>query len=589
MFNSFAATIVHHARVTPDKTAVTMVRVAGHERDAETLTYVQLHRAAAGVARRLLEGRRAGDRVLLLHPTGLDFVVTFVGCLYAGIVPVPAPAPANQGRADERTTAVAADAQAGTVLTGPQHVDVVTRLIADSVRDGVVVSAMGRDDVVDDTGDVFRPAPVGPEDVAFLQYTSGSASDPKGVVVTQGSLVHNLALIRDVLGANAQSRSCSWLPLYHDMGLVGMLLAPLWLGGTAILMSPTDFLRRPHQWLALATEYRAVHITAPNFAYDLCARHVTDEQLAGLDLSRVRHALSGAEPIDAATIIRFTARFAPAGFRPEAFKPCYGMAEATLLVTCTPDAHGPVITPVDQSDLERGVLTRLPADADAPLLVSSGRADGLDIRVVDPRSREPLPDGQVGEIWVRGPSVASGYWNRPEATLETFHGVLSDGSEQGFLRTGDLGVLRDQQLYVTGRIKDMIIIHGRNLHPHDIERDMAGMHDAFRGLQSSVCSVPGPEEQLVVMQELRTRGGAELDLPALAREVRVRLGERLGVRVPNLVFLRPGQVLRTSSGKVRRARMRELFMTGGLAPVYEDLDVATSRRYRPRPCLDGVR
>lgn len=589
MFNSFAATIGHYVRVTPDKTAVTMVRVAGHERNAETLTYVQLHRAATGVAQRLLEGHRAGDRVLLLYPTGLEFVVAFVGCLYAGIVPVPAPAPANQGRADERTAAVAADAQVGTVLTSPQHLDVVTRLIADFGQDGVLVSAMGHDDAVDDSGDVFVPVPVGPEDVALLQYTSGSTSDPKGVVVAQGSLVHNLALIRDALGADAQSRSCSWLPLYHDMGLVGMLLAPLWLGGTAILMSSTDFLRRPYQWLAVATEHRATHIAAPNFAYDLCARHVTDEQLAGVDLSGVRQALSGAEPIDAATITRFTTRFARAGFRPEAFKPCYGMAEATLLITSTPDTHGPVITPVDRSDLEHGVLTRPLTDADAPLLVSSGRTDRLDIRVVDPRSREPLPDGQVGEIWVRGPSVAAGYWNRPEATRETFHGVLSDGSEQGFLRTGDLGVLRDQQLYVTGRIKDVMIIHGRNLHPNDIERDVVGMHDAFRGLHGSVCSVPGPEEQLVVMQELRTHGQADLDLPALASEIRVRLGERLGVRVPNLVFLRPGQVLRTSSGKVRRARMRELFMTGGLAPVYEDLDVATSRRYRPAAVPGGIR
>jgi acyl-CoA synthetase (AMP-forming)/AMP-acid ligase II len=390
--------------------------------------------------------------------------------------------------------------------------------------------------------------------------------------------MHNLGLIQRALGPHRDTVACSWLPPYHDMGLIGMLFSPLFLGCTVLLLSPTDFLRRPHRWLELITEHRVTFTTAPNFAYDLCTRMVTDEQLARLDLSGLVQALNGAEPVQAATLRRFAERFAPAGFSPKVFKPCYGMAETTLFVSGTEEHSFPAVSVVDRAELERNRI--VPAGSGVEL-VGCGPVHDLEVLIVDPETRRALPDGQVGEVWVRGASLAAGYWRKPEETERTFRAATADGAA-GFLRTGDLGARHAGELYVTGRIKDMLIIRGRNLYPHDIEREVGGLHEAFRGLHGSVCSVPAPHEEIVVMQEMRPRGGP-VDLPTLARTVRGELGERLGVRVSNLVLLRPGQVLRTTSGKVRRSAMRELFISGGLKPVYEELDAETSRRYRGAP------
>ncbi|WP_188316813.1 fatty acyl-AMP ligase [Solihabitans fulvus] len=577
VFEDIVSRISGHARELPAKDAVLFVRDQGREQVTERLSFAELDRRARATAGWLRARCAEGDRVLLLFPSGLDFVTALIGCLYAGVVAVQAPAPNNQNRQGARTAGIAADADVRLVLTDSRHLATVSEFLAAPGLDQIPCVATDIEDLGD--GADWTPPRADPDAEAILQYTSGSTSDPKGVVVTHGSLMHNLGLIQRSLGPHRDTVACSWLPPYHDMGLIGMLFSPLFLGCTVILLSPTDFLRRPHRWLDLVGRYRVTFTTAPNFAYDLCTRLVTDEQLAGLDLSSLRHALNGSEPVHAATLTRFAERFAPAGFRLEVFKPCYGMAETTLFVSGTPLDRSPVLTAVDRAGLERNVFTPAPADPDAALLVSSGRVLDLDVRIVDQDTRQVLPDGRVGEVWVRGASVAAGYWRNEEATEATFRAVTADG-EPGFLRTGDLAVRHDGELYVTGRLKDMLVIRGRNLYPHDIERDVAGMHEAFRGLHGSVCSVPAALEEIVVMQELRPRGGDALDLPALAGRVRGELGERLGVRVANLVFLRPGQVLRTTSGKVRRSVMRELFMTGALTPVYEDLSADISRRYR---------
>jgi acyl-CoA synthetase (AMP-forming)/AMP-acid ligase II len=549
------------------------MRSQGKEQVGEPLTYGALDLAARRIAAGLLARWQPGSRVLLLHPSGTAFVTAFVGCHYAGMVPVPAPAPTNQNRQGARTATIAADAGVAAVLCESSQVDLVTAFVDESGLDEVAIIAS---DELEGDAEAWTPPELAADTVAILQYTSGSTSDPKGVVVTHGSLMHNLALIADAFGVDQDTRSCSWLPLYHDMGLVGMLLTPLYLNATVIMLSPTDFLRRPHMWLSMVQRHGVSFITAPNFAYDLCTRTVTDDQLSTMDLSGVRYALNGSEPLHAATLDRFADRFGAAGFPRPALKPCYGMAEATLFISCTPTDRGPAVTAVDATALERHEF--VPAEGGRDL-VSSGRVRELDVRIVDPDTRLELTGGRIGEIWVRGGSVAAGYWNRPADTDRTFRAVTA-GGEGPFLRTGDLGVLHEGELYVTGRIKDMLIIRGRNLYPQDIERDVAGMHDAFQGLNGSVCSVPAEQEEIVVMQELRPRGKAELDLAGLARDVRGRLAEQLGVRVSNMVFLRPGQVLRTSSGKVRRANMRDLFMTGGLTPIYEELDAATARLYR---------
>jgi acyl-CoA synthetase (AMP-forming)/AMP-acid ligase II len=567
-----------NARELTAKDAVIFVRPKGGERVEERLTFGQLREEARAIARWLRGHCAEDDRVLLLYPSGLDFVKVLIGCLYAGVVAVPAPAPSGGGRRGARMAGVARDADVSLVLTDFGHLAAAEEFLHDA---GLGTLPCVATDTVDlGTADDLPEPPLFADDkVAVLQYTSGSTSDPKGVLLTHGALAHNLWLIETALGPDQETRACSWLPPYHDMGLIGMLFSPLYLGASVVLISPIDFLRRPRLWFELIQEHRSTFTTAPNFAYDLLAKHITDEQLAGLDLSSVRWALNGSEPIDARTLERFSTRFAAAGFDPTALKPCYGMAETALFVAGTPAEHGPVVATVDVADLEKNVFTPSPAGQDGRQLVSSGRVVDLDVRIVDPESNGELSAGLVGEIWVRGRSITAGYWRNPEQTARTFDATTA-GGDGGFVRTGDLGALHDGELYVTGRIKDVLIVRGRNLYPHDIEREVSTLHQAFEGLQTCVCAVPAEREEIVVMQEFRVPTGTEFDHAAVARQVRAELGELLGVRVSNVVLLRPGHVRRTSSGKVQRSLMRDLFMTDALKPVHEDLDAEIARRYR---------
>ncbi|MBB4895927.1 acyl-CoA synthetase (AMP-forming)/AMP-acid ligase II [Streptomyces olivoverticillatus] len=569
--------LLQHARTVPEKDATVFVRMRGAEQLAERVSYAELDREARAIAGWLRTHCEVGDRVLLLYPNGLDFVRAFVGCLYAGVIAVPAPVPDNNGRRGSRTAAIATNAQVRLVLTDSGHLESVTEAVQQSGLEDLPCVATDATEFGENPD--WTAPEIHDDTVAFLQYTSGSTSDPKGVIVPHRALTANLRYIAGAFGLDSETASCSWLPLYHDMGLIGMLLTPLLLGGTAVLMAPGDFLRRPHAWLRLFHDYRGTFTAAPNFAYDLCAQRVSEKQLAQLDLSTLQAAVNGAEPVIAATVDRFNKHFAPAGLRPDAVKPSYGMAEATLLVTGTPHGRDQLITRIDGAELERNAFTRQPETGDGPLMVSSGPVDRLEIRIVDPQTGVTQPDGRVGEVWLRGESLAVGYWNNEAETERAFQATTAEG-ETGFLRTGDLGVLDDGELYITGRSKDVLIVHGRNLYPHDIERETSGLHPALQGLQGSACSVPADQEEIVVMHELSPVESAGLDLDELARGIREQLAESLGIRLPSVVLLRPGHIRRTTSGKVQRALMRELFMTGGLKPVHEDLSPEVSRRYR---------
>ncbi|GIG91759.1 fatty acyl-AMP ligase [Plantactinospora endophytica] len=612
-WGSIVEAVRHNVAGSPERQAVVFCRGAG-ERFVETsLTYADLDRVARATARWLGRRCRPGDRALLLYPTGLEFVAGFLGCLYAGVIPVPVPLPANYRHHADRTSAIARNADVAAVLTDPANLravddwmlqeglDHLAFAATDTAAPGVVIGADAPPGTGTTTGDAgpttgdagaaggagpvpdgpWRPYPARPDDIAFLQYTSGSTSDPKGVMVTHGNVLHNIGSVHRTLGWTDQTRFCSWLPLYHDMGLIAMLIAPLLLGSTAVLIRPNDFLKRPHLWLEAIDRYGAEVACAPNFAYDLCARLLTDEQVAGLDLSRWKYACNGAEPIDPATLDRFAARFAPAGFRYESFLPTYGLAEATLCVTGARPAGRPVTAHVDPVELARDVFAPLPDGTSAGLaLVGSGRVNALDVRIVDPGTCAVLPDGRVGEVWIRGGSVTRGYWGDPVATRRAFGAVTADG-DGGFLRTGDLGTFDDGELYVTGRIKEMMIVHGRNLYPHDVEREVREVAEAFAGLPCAVFSVPSPREEIIVVQELRTRGRDAAEVTGLAAAVKATLSRILGVRVANVVFVRVGQVRRTTSGKIQRTMMRELFVSGVLDATYEELDPEVRDRYRP--------
>ncbi|PYC87369.1 peptide synthetase [Streptomyces tateyamensis] len=571
----------HHAGRTPQAAAVVFA-TGDTER---VLTYRQLVAGAQAVAAELRRTAEPGDRALLLFPTGLEFVTAFLGCLYARVVPVPVPLPDRGSSQRRRTSGVVADCGARLLLTDRATLPEVAEFAEQEQLTEVRCLAVEEVAEVAEADWVWPAAD--PQDPAFLQYTSGSTSDPKGVVVSHANLRHNFGELRAILTLEQQHTVCSWAPLFHDMGLIAALLLPLYQGGRTVLLPPTDFIRRPYTWLRLIQRHRATHSFAPNFAYNLCALSVTDQQLAELDLSSWQVAANGAEPVHARTLARFAERFAAAGFSATALRPAYGLAEATLGVTAGIPGRAPNVTTVDPAELEGNVFRPAPTGLE---LVSCGRPASLDLRIVDPADHRVLPDGQVGEIWLRGDSVSAGYWNKPEVNARVFGAATADGST-GYLRTGDLGVVHDGELYVTGRIKDMMTINGRNIYPHDVEREVGELHRSFGGLQGSVFSVPAPAplEELVVVQEVRA---ARLDgtaLPELAQAVKVELRRSLGMAVGNVVFLKPGRVSRTTSGKIQRSRMRELFVNGALEPLYEELSPRARARYRrPEPVGEGA-
>jgi acyl-CoA synthetase (AMP-forming)/AMP-acid ligase II/acyl carrier protein len=526
-------------------------------------TYEELDRRAAAIAAALREQTVPGDRAVLVFPPGLDFVAAFFGCLYAGVLPAPATYPKPR-RASPRLDAIVEDCTPKLALTTAETVSILA--LKDQSRAVQGLKWLAVDESYDNT-----PAPLVPrsrDDAAFLQYTSGSTSQPRGVVVTHGNLLHNLELIRlgfglptAEAGGPVQS-AVFWLPAYHDMGLIGGILSPLSLGITSYLLAPATFLQRPLSWLETISRTGATISGAPNFAYELCTRKISADERARLDLNRWKLAFCGAEPIDAGTLHEFADTFAPAGFRADAFYPCYGLAEATLMVSGGAGPSRPRVLRANRERLAAHELVDINGTPGALPLVSCGRPLGnQEVVVVDPQTGERRPVGAVGEIWIRGHSVASGYWNHPEELRQTFGGRLADGSGP-FLRTGDLGSFVDGELFVTGRLKDVIIIRGRNIYPQDVERTADDAHEAVETGAAFAVGEPGHEELVVVHQVARAH--RKDDLAPVIRAIRAAIVEEHEVDPHAIVLLRPMTLPMTSSGKVQRRRCRELFEAGQL-------------------------
>jgi acyl-CoA synthetase (AMP-forming)/AMP-acid ligase II len=567
MAKTFVDVLRERARRQPDRRIFTFL--SGGESEGPTLTYAELDARARAIAARL-QGAR-GERALLLYPPGLEFIEAFFGCLYAGVIAVPAypPTPPLE-RSMPRLLAIVHDARPRFILT---TAGLQAAAAALAPADAALSAAEWvPTDEIESKQDCDGPALV-PSSVAFLQYTSGSTRTPRGVVVTHGNLLENSALIQRALGVSESTRSVSWLPLYHDMGLIGGIVQPVYTGCSQVLMSPLDFLQRPLRWLRAIARYQATASGGPNFGYELCVRKSTPEERAALDLSSWELAFDGAEPVRPDTLARFAEAFAVSGFRPQAFFPCYGLAEATLFVS---GGH------VDGTD-------------PAAKIASCGRvAAHTNVAIVDPERWVPLAPGEVGEIWISGPSVAAGYWANPGESLRTFGATLASG-EGRFLRTGDLGFLRDGQLFVTGRLKDLIIIRGRNHYPQDIERTVEDSHPAIRrGCCAAFAATIQGEERLVVVAEIERRFAVDrrralsvapagidrragdrrqletlpasdphtessLDPSAIVATVRQQVLAQHGVRVESVILLPAGQIPKTSSGKIQRSACRAAF------------------------------
>ncbi len=534
------------------------------EEEAGQLSYAGLDRRARAVATALQEAGAAGQPVLLLFKPGLDFISAFLGCLYAGAVAVPAYPPASK-RHLPRLQAIAADARPRQVLTTTGTVARI-RAAIELLPELAAAGWIETDTVEDGLAAGWRDPGLTGESPAFLQYTSGSTATPKGVRVSHGNLLHNEELIRGCFGLDAEAVIVGWLPLYHDMGLIGNVLHPLYLGASCVLMSPVAFLQRPLRWLRAIERWGGTTSGGPNFAYELCAQRVTAEQKRGLDLSGWRVAFSGAEPVRAETLDRFAAAFAECGFRREAFYPCYGMAETTLMVTGGDPRWAPVVAPVSAPALEQHRVVAPTAGEETRRLVSCGAAgSGLEVRIVDPERRVERAADAVGEIWVAGPSVAHGYLERPEENAATFGARLADGTGP-YLRTGDLGFLRGGELYVTGRIKDLIILRGRNHYPQDLELTAQRSHPSLRaGCGAAVAAEIDGAERLVIVHEIERRPSDEPEV--IADALRRAVAAAHEVQVVDVVLLRQATIPKTSSGKIRRRACLAGYLEGNLATV----------------------
>ena len=552
----------------PDSVAYTFLEEG--EGEASRVTYADLDFWARAVGAELQQAGVAGQRALLLFQPGLEFIAAFLGCLYSGVVAVPA-YPPRKKRGLARLSAIAADAQPAIVLTTPALVPLIQPW-ASQMSSGREVRILPVERGLNLAADSWRDPGAGQDTLAFLQYTSGSTATPKGVMVTHGNLLANEEMIRNAFDQSSSSVIVSWLPLYHDMGLIGGVLQPLYVGASCVLMSPVAFLQKPLRWLEAITRYKATTSGGPNFAYDLCVQKIPPAEREHLDLSSWTVAFNGAEPIRAETLERFAQAFAGCGFRRGAFYPCYGLAEATLFVTGGQVGAGPRVVRASSAELEQNRLVEATSYEEGRALVGCGwAATGHSVAVVDAETRKPCSEGHVGEVWVAGASVAAGYWNRPDETERDFrarlHSEETDSEGTTYLRTGDLGFLHDGDLFVTGRLKDLIIVRGRNLYPQDIESTAERSHQALRpGCGAAFPVNVEGEERVVLVQEI-DRHCAEPVSETVVEAIRAAVAREHEVLLHDVALIKTGTIPKTSSGKIQRRACREDYLRGALAAV----------------------
>jgi len=575
MTNSFAedknssfnpATLVEmlrwRAQNEPYKKAI--IYLKDGEDEELPITFAELDQRARLIAAKLQESDGEGERALLLYPPGLEYIAAFFGCLYAGVIAVPA-YPPRLNRPAPRIQAIVADSRATIALTTP---DILTSMEArfEHAQELEALEWVDTEELPFWLDSEWQDPKVSPDTLGFLQYTSGSTATPKGVMLSHKNLIHNLQQIREGFQINTGVSVISWLPSYHDMGLIGSILGSIYTDSMLTLIAPLDFLQRPIRWLKAIAKHKGVISGGPNFAYDMCVEKIKPEQIETLDLSSWRVAFSGAEPVRLDTMQRFAETFAACGFRKEAFYPCYGLAEGTLFVSGGDGPEELRTLNVRRTALESDRIEQVNlGEGDAQTLVACGSAKlSQKIVIANPETNVQCAPNEIGEIWLSGASVAQGYWNRAEENEGTFGARLAGDDSNLFLRTGDLGFLLDNELYVTGRLKDLIIIRGSNHYPQDIELTVERCHEALQPAGGGVFSIDRDgEERLVVVQEVNRKYRRENLEPAI-QAIRKSIAENHDLQVYAIILIKPFTVPKTSSGKIQRHACKAKFLDGSL-------------------------
>ena len=557
----------HRSQYLPDQIAYKFL--PDGETESGSLTYQQLNDQVRAIAAHLQSVISPGDRVLVVYPynAGLEFVASFFGCICAGAIAVTSNPPLNSNAIAKLQERVESS-EPKAILTTESFLQQIQAKLAQNPDLAPKLKQLpwiATDKISCSEAPQWREPKIEPETLAFFQYTSGSTGKPKGVMVTHSNILHNSEIIYQSFEHSSESQGVIWLPMFHDMGLIGGVIQPLYGGFPVTLMSPIALIQKPIHWLKAISKYKATTSGGPNFAYDLVSRQVTPKQLKNLDLSSWSIAFSGAEPVRAATLERFAETFAPCGFRREAFYPCYGMAETTLFISGGTKTKAPVMKYVDAEALAENRIVFGGKKSKAVVSCGWGWL-GDEIVIVDPESLTRRSEGEVGEIWVSGAGVGKGYWQQPEETEQTFNAFVAD---QGpFLRTGDLGFLQDGELFITGRIKDVMILWGRYSYPQDIELTVERCHPALRSGCGAAFSVEAEDdERLIIVQEVERNFLRNLNLEEVVGAIRQAVAEEHIVEVYAISLLKTGSIAKTTSGKIQRRLCRSQFLEGTLHSV----------------------
>jgi len=566
-FKTLPDILRRRAEIQKDELLYTFL--ADGENEKDKYSYQKLDHQAKAIAAEIQKVAKKGDRVLMLYPAGMEYIASLYGCFYSGAIAIPA-YPPRRNRNFFRIQSIINNSGATIAMTTKSIYNLIDRNFADEESLKNIKWIIFEDIDLENAKGWLNPNLI-PDDLAILQYTSGSTGTPKGVMVSHGNVMANSEFIRIAFEYKQHnSLAVSWLPSFHDMGLIGCTFQSLYAGYPTVFMPPVAFLQKPENWFKAVTKYKGTSIGAPNFSYDYCTEKISEEELINYDLSNLDNVFCGAEPIRKETFVNFTEKFKTSGFLKNAFYPCYGLAEGTLIVTGGNNSEEPKYINIDSSTLEKNKIKILEKETEnSQSFVSCGHAwTDTKVVLVNPETFEKCKVDEVGEIWVQGSSVCKGYWNNPEETERTFNAYLKDGKTGPFLRTGDLGFFVDDNLYITGRIKDLIIIRGVNHYPNDIEHSIEKCHEALRPNSNAAFSVDiNNEERLVIVQELERTYMRNLNSEEVFENIRKQISIEFDLQIYAIVLIKTGSIFKTSSGKIQRRACKKAFLENSLNEI----------------------